>query len=35
VFTPRDEAFTEEMLDGFVKDILKALNVKFAAVLRG
>ncbi|MBQ1377908.1 MAG: hypothetical protein IIY77_08045, partial [Lachnospiraceae bacterium] len=35
VFTPEEEAFTDEMLDGFVRDILDALKEKFGAFLRG
>ena len=34
LFTPKDEAFTTESVDGFVKKILKQLNKKFAAELR-
>ncbi|MCQ2482165.1 MAG: phenylalanine--tRNA ligase subunit beta [Clostridia bacterium] len=34
VFTPRDEEFTAEMIDGFVDTILKTLNDKYGAVLR-
>ncbi len=34
VFTPRDEEFTGEMIDGFVNTILKSLNDKYGAVLR-
>lgn len=34
LFTPKDEAFTTEAVDGFVKKILKQLNKKFAAELR-
>lgn len=35
VFTPKDEAFTDKVLDGFVKDILDSLKDRFNAVLRG
>ena len=34
VFTPKDEAFTTESVDAFVKKILKTLNKKFGAELR-
>lgn len=34
VFTPKDEAFTTESVDAFVKKILKQLNKKFGAQLR-
>lgn len=34
LFTPKEEAFTTESVDGFVKKILKQLNKKFAAELR-
>ena len=34
VFTPKDEAFTTESVDAFVKKILKQLNKKFGAELR-
>ncbi|MBR5993739.1 MAG: phenylalanine--tRNA ligase subunit beta [Lachnospiraceae bacterium] len=34
VFTPRDEEFTQEKIDGFVDTILKNLSDKYGAVLR-
>ena len=34
VFTPKDVEFTSEMIDGFVKDILKLLEDKFNITLR-
>ena len=34
VFTPKDEAFTTESVDAFVKKILKQLNKKFGVELR-
>ncbi|MBR6307733.1 MAG: phenylalanine--tRNA ligase subunit beta [Lachnospiraceae bacterium] len=34
VFTPRDEEFTQEKIDGFVDTILKNLSEKYGAVLR-
>ena len=34
LFTPKDEAFTGESVDGFVKKILKQMNKKFGAELR-
>ena len=34
LFTPKDEAFTAESVDGFVKKILKQMNKKFGAELR-
>ncbi len=34
LFTPKEEAFTTESVDGFVKKILKQLNKKFGAELR-
>lgn len=34
VFTPKEEEFTPEMIDGFVDVILKNLNVKHAITLR-
>lgn len=34
VFTPKEEAFTTESVDAFVKKILKQLNKKFGAELR-
>lgn len=34
VFTPKDEAFTAESVDGFVKKILKQLNKKYGVELR-
>ncbi|MBQ8823408.1 MAG: phenylalanine--tRNA ligase subunit beta [Lachnospiraceae bacterium] len=34
VFTPKDEAFTAESVDGFVKKILKQLGKNFGAELR-
>ena len=34
VFTPKDEAFTAESVDGFVKKILKQLNKKYNVELR-
>ena len=34
LFTPKDEAFTGESVDGFVKKILKNMNKKFGAELR-
>ena len=34
VFTPREEAFAAESVDGFVKKILKQMNKKFSAELR-
>ncbi len=34
VFTPKDEAFTAESVDAFVKKILKQLNKSFGAELR-
>ena len=34
VFTPRDEEFTQEKIDGFVENILKNLSDKYGAVLR-
>lgn len=34
VFTPKDEAFTSESVDGFVKKILKQLNKKCGAEIR-
>ena len=34
LFTPKDEAFTTESVDVFVKKILKQLKKKFAAELR-
>lgn len=34
VFTPKDEAFTTESVDAFVKKILKQLNKNFGAELR-
>ena len=34
VFTPREEEFTTDMIDGFVDEILKNLNVKHAITLR-
>ncbi|MCR4678393.1 MAG: phenylalanine--tRNA ligase subunit beta [Lachnospiraceae bacterium] len=34
VFTPRDEEFTQEKIDGFVETILKNLEEKYGAVLR-
>ena len=34
VFTPKDEEFTQEMTDGFVSDILKAVETKYGATLR-
>lgn len=34
VFTPKDEAFTTESVDAFVKKIIKQLNKKFGAQLR-
>ena len=34
VFTPKDEAFTAESVDGFVKKILKQLNKNCGAELR-
>ncbi len=34
LFTPKEEAFTGESVDGFVKKILKQMNKKFGAELR-
>ena len=34
LFTPKDEAFGAESVDGFVKKILKEMNKKFSAELR-
>lgn len=34
VFTPQDEEFTQEKIDGFVENILKNLEDKYGAVLR-
>ena len=34
LFTPKEEAFTAESVDGFVKKILKQMNKKFGAELR-
>ena len=34
VFTPRDEEFTQEKIDGFVENILKNLEDKYGATLR-
>ena len=34
VFTPQDEEFTQEKIDGFVENILKNLSDKYGAVLR-
>ena len=34
VFTPKDEEFKAEMIDGFVSDILKNLGEKYGVVLR-
>lgn len=34
VFTPKEEAFTAESVDGFVKKILKQLNKKYGVELR-
>ena len=34
VFTPKEEAFTAESVDGFVKKIIKQLNKNFDASLR-
>ena len=34
VFTPRDEEFTQEKIDGFVENILKNLSDKYGATLR-
>lgn len=34
LFTPKDEAFTAESVDGFVKKIMKQLNKKIGAELR-
>ncbi len=34
VFTPKDEAFTAESVDGFVKKILKQLNKQYGVELR-
>ncbi len=34
VFTPKEEAFTDAVIDGYVQDILNALKEKFGAVLR-
>ena len=34
LFTPKDEAFGPESVDGFVKKILKEMNKKFGAELR-
>ncbi len=34
VFTPQDKAFTDDVLDGFVNDILASLKEKFGAFLR-
>ena len=34
VFTPKDEAFGPESVDGFVKKILKQLNKKYGVELR-
>ena len=34
LFTPKDEAFTAESVDGFVKKIMKQMNKKFGAELR-
>lgn len=34
VFTPKEEAFTEEQVDGFVKKILKNLERNLGAILR-
>ena len=34
VFTPKDEEFAADSVDGFVKKILKNMNRKFGAELR-
>mgnify|MGYP003528069498 CR=1 FL=1 len=34
VFTPKDEEFAADSVDGFVKKILKNMNKKFGAELR-
>ena len=34
VFTPKDEEFGADSVDGFVKKILKNMNRKFGAELR-
>ena len=35
VFTPQNEEFTDEMIDGYVKKILKNLDTKLGITLRG
>jgi hypothetical protein len=34
VFTPQEEEFKEETIDGFVNDILQALKEKYEITLR-
>ena len=35
VFTPQNEEFTDEMVEGYVKKILKNLEAKLNITLRG